>query len=600
MIKLLTGLILIVIPFLLVNLFEDKKKGFFYILSCLIGFHLIISLLTQFFHFFSYNILLLVYVLLDIVIIIYYYQKDAKFFKLKFSFKNIKIDWMLVLVLIILIIGLGSVHFNYTGKISTINGIRDVNNVRIIYPYYSDEWSAISLVNYVFENNSLPLKNSLIGEGSFMNFELGFHSFIAGIMLFLGLTPITDYVFLSLFFGILICILVYFILRINGIGKLNSGIACLLIPFIVNGSNLPGIWYLLPVTIGLVCMLLGYLFISMNEKKASVFISLLVLLFYPPLFVFYTLSLIFFILFTNFTKREKLVYFSIYFGICLLVAFILSIKVLFEKDFSFFNTASYIFSKLIYSTYTENAIPDYSIWKVIPILILTVSIVGIFSRFFDRKKYWLLMPIFIGLIFWVVYSFSLFRFIIEYQRVVFVVSILIVCFSGFGLDFLESKFKNKYFKEYNMFFILQLLILVVIFLFSFFYTSFNNWEDLKLNYLSTNQLISPNAPANTYLIEDDLILFKEINKKRFLSLPWKGLVIGSATGNYPLDSKDSTLTVSIVDYAYFINSNCSIKKELALNHKIDFVYSIPFFCEDYFEFVGKSPENMHLYRFIDR
>ena len=77
-------------------------------------------------------------------------------------------------------------------------------------------------------------------------------------------------------------------------------------------------------------------------------------------------------------------------------------------------------------------------------------------------------------------------------------------------------------------------------------------------------------------------------------------MIGSATGNYPLDSKDSTLTVSIVDYAYFINSNCSIKKELALNHKIDFVYSIPFFCEDYFEFVGKSPENMHLYRFIDR
>ena len=43
---------------------------------------------------------------------------------------------------------------------------------------------------------------------------------------------------------------------------------------------------------GLVCMLLGLIFISVNDRKAVLWVSLLVLLFYPPLFVVFSGALI--------------------------------------------------------------------------------------------------------------------------------------------------------------------------------------------------------------------------------------------------------------------------------------------------------------------
>ena len=103
-------------------------------------------------------------------------------------------------------------------------------------------------------------------------------------------------------------------------------------------------------------------------------------------------------------------------------------------------------------------------------------------------------------------------------------------------------------------------------------------------------------PASEYLTADDLFIFKKINKTNFLSLPWKGLTIGSATENYPLETKPSFITNKKLSYPVFIGSNCDAKKDLAISHRISYVYSSAFTCPNFQEY-AVSRENLHLYKF---
>lgn len=598
MIQLAIGLALILIPFLLVILFKDKRDGFFYVFSGLIGFSTIFFILLLWLHIFYYSILFSIYFLIDLIVI-FYVHKKVGFNGMRTNLFNVKVDWMLVFILIVLLIEFGSVHFNYTGKITFSDGIREVSNFKSVYPYYSDEWSAIALIKYSIDSNSLPFVNPLFENSPFPNPEFVFHSFLSGLILFFGLGILSSYSYFALFFGVIICILFYSLLRYNNVSKINSGIACLFLPFIVNGANLPGFWYLIPLNLGIVCMLLCCIFISMNNKKLGLTTGFLILLFYPPLFVFYTFIFLCFVYFSDISINTKLRYFLFYFGICFLVAILIFIGLFSIGPFSLSNTISYVFSKIAYSIFTENAIPDYSIWKIIPIPILLLGFFGIFINLKDKTKYWLVAPIVIGFAYWFIYSSVLWRFIIEYQRVVFTTSLLIVCFSGYALEYLYEKSKNfKYFKRYNLFFILQIVILILLFVFSFTYTKNERWNELKLKHIEDNREFSPNPPASNYLIDEDISLFKNINKSRFLSTPWKGLVIGAATGNYPLDSKSSTITVNFLTSSRFMNSNCSDKKKLANEYGINYVYLSKFDCES-FEFIGKSSEEFYLYKFIN-
>ena len=370
MIKTLIGLILLLLPFLLLNRFKDKTKGFFYILFWLISLILSVSIFTQAIHLFRYPLILLFFIFLDIAILAYYYKKDINLKEFKDNIKKINIDWVLVFITIALIIELGSVHFNYSGKITTINEpFKEVNNARLIYPYYSDEWSAVSLTKYSINSGSLPFANPLQRNIYFPNYEFGFHTFVSGIFLILDLDPLTNYSILSLFFGLLICILVYYVLLFNEVEKITAGISALFVPFIANGVNLPGIWYLLPLTIGIVCLMLGFIFMAFDDKKTSLLMSFLVLIFYPPLFIFYTLG--FFGILIKERNKVKVKYFLSYLLICIFIVIILSASLLFKESYN--SLIHSVISKLFYMTFTSNAIPDYSIWKVIPIPILLLS-----------------------------------------------------------------------------------------------------------------------------------------------------------------------------------------------------------------------------------
>ena len=225
-----------------------------------------------------------------------------------------------------------------------------------------------------------------------------------------------------------------------------------------------------------------------------------------------------------------------------------------------------------------------------------LSAFGIFKE--AKKKIWLIAPVFVGLLFWGVYSFALWRFIIEDARVVVFTSILIVILSGFGLHYLAEYLKKfDFIRKYKVIEIAQIIILIGFLVLAFSYTQRDNWQELKLHSTADDKVISPAAPANMYLHEDDLKLFSSIKGKNFLSLPWKGTVIGTATSNYPLVTKESTLSNIIMDFNGFMNSNCSRKYEIAKRNEINNVYYPAFDCKG-FEIRGISAEGLHLYEII--
>lgn len=589
MLKTIIGVIILLSPFLLLNKFKDKKLGFAYIISFVIAFHLFLAILTQAFHIFTYPIVLTINLIIFLAIII----------KTDFRKISLKVDWILVIIIIIAFIHLFSVHYNYSGRVTAFDGggrvHKEVRNIRYPYPYFADEWYAIAFAKYSIQSKSLPLVNPLWHNSPFPNLELPFHSFVSEIILLLDLDPLTDYTVLTIFSGLLICVLIYIFFRINRVNRLSSGIACLFALYITNGANLPGIWTLIPIIMGIIPMLLGYLFMSVGDKKMILFMAFLTLIFYPPLFMFYTVSLILYFIFANISKKEKIKSISLYLIVSVFAAIILSVFVfLIVSPFS--NAFSYILSKIFYETFTKNAIPDFSIWKVIPIPILILSVFGVFKLI--KKKIWLVAAVFVGLIYWLLYSFRLERFIIEYARVVVPTSILIVLLSGFGLHYLIRYLRRvDFIRKYQILQIAEILILILFLISAFSYTQRDNWQELKLYYVKNRRVLNPAAPANHYLHPDDLKLFEGIKEKRFLSIPWKGTVIGAATDNYPLETKEGTISNMMVRFLKFMNADCDRKMKIAGDRKIDYVYSPKFNCAK-MELIGTSSEGLYLYKVL--
>ena len=595
MIKTILGLILLLMPFLLIYRFKNKKIGFAYILSFLIGFHLIIAVLTQIFGIFNYGVILGINLFVALVILV-----KINFKQFGESLKKIKINWVFLFVVVILFIQLYSVHYNYTGKVSTsFQDYTEVENMKYPYPYYSDEWSAISLIEYSISSGKLPLVNPLWHNSPFPNFELAFHSFISEIVLLLGLNPLIHYTVLTIFSGLLVCLLVYLILRVN-VNKFASAIACLSVLYIVNGANLPGIWNLMPLTLGLISLLLGFFFMSINNRKMVFFIAFLVLVFYPPLFVLYGISLILYFIFADISKKEKIKSIFLFLIICVFATIIVFAFAFFIVP-SLISALHYARVNILYETFTKDAMPDFSIWKVIPIPILLLSVFGIFKVIKIKKKIWLIAPVFVGLIYWWIYSFVLWRFIIEYSRIIVSVSILITLLSGLGLHLLVKDLKNidktGFLRKYKILEFIQIAVLIMFFILAFSYTQRENWQELKLYSVKTNEVFYPAAPASVQLHEDDLELFENIKQKNFLTIPWKGTVIGTATNNYPLDTKPATITNKLVRFNYFMEASCKDKIIIARDKNIEYVYSPKFDCEG-FELKGKSREGLYLYEVV--
>jgi hypothetical protein len=601
------GIIIFIIPFILVRFFKDKTIGFLTIFTSSFLAHLIVALVTQSLKIFNYSTIISIYVAIDAIVLIVFYLKykasgvgEKSVSSTKMSGKNI----FVVIAFAVVFFNLFSVHHNFSGIINSQVGEVKVDKISYSYPYFSDEWVAVSFVNYTILNHSLPIVNPLSASGdeNFRNPLVPYFSFLSDIFLFFGLSPLNNFVLVTLLVGLVIVALFFNLLLALKIDKGVSALTILIIPYITNGGNLPGIWFLIPMVVSLAFYLISLIAFAKGDIKLISISSLLCLCLYPPFIVFVLPSLLLMLLLPFLRKNTKdrfktpaIILFTIF------LAFVIVASIAFRGV-----PIDQITGALRYYLLRSNlvgGILSFPIWVVLPSFVLPVAFLGLWPAL-KRKLYFLLLPLITGLIYWVSYIDTQKVFIIDFPRVVVITSFIILIFFALALDYLLDKAQKAVKASEGVelsvvFTFITIVFLLVALAMAPRYTENESWRGLMLK-LNRNPkgLLSPPAPtASEFLIKDDLRLFSGFTKKVFISPPWKGLVISAATGNYPLATKPSTVGIFTLNYNVFVvDSDCKEKKQLAIENKIDYVYSSKFDCPNFKE-VGESSEDLTLYKF---
>lgn len=588
----LLGLILLIAPFSLLCFFKNKLSGFTIITTLIIATHLLIGLLTQGLHIFYYPIILSLHLLSSFIIALILIKKRRQL-NFKFSLAP-----FVILAFILIFFKLWSVHNYYSGEISTIVKPITVTHAKLPYPFFSDEWVGVSLINYSLENNTLPNGNPLINGdhyNHFSNLLVAFFSITAELMMLLQLTPLTTYAYFSLISGLLICYLVYLLLKANQTTVTAALIGALTIPLITNGSNLPGIWYYIPFVLGIITFLLSLIAASLKNYYFYLINIFLTIIFYPPLAVLLFASLIALFFSKQTINLNKKLIWIFGGGVSILGAALIIILL---QDTNWLIIKSLIENSIFRSSLDKGLI-NISPENILPPVIIGLSVLGIFY-ILKLKKFFLLFPLLVGLFFWTIYSYTYNFFIIGVERVVTITAILLVIAAAFGSDYLLQKIPEKLLgiRKNKIYLIIKISLIVLFSFIALTYTSRNDWKklELKTNINGFENSFLPSAPATQYLNEEDLQLFSSLKKERFLSLPWKGLAVGAATGNYPLHSKPSFISNRFVNYIDFIRADCQGKNNFAHHQAINYIYLPSFDCP-LFKKIGSSSENLNLYKF---
>jgi hypothetical protein len=347
---------------------------------------------------------------------------------------------------------------------------------------------------------------------------------------------------------------------------------------------------------GIIMFLLGLISISYGNIKLSLIQFFLSIIFYTPIMIF-AFPIIFWVFFKENIHKKTLLFLSLLI-IATLSTIFLVVGIGINNN-NLFLIGEKIIDYIIRPS-LDNGIPNYNIGHILPLVTIPFIPFGLIKIYKERKIY-LLIPIITGLVFWFFYSFVKIIFVIEYPRVIIITSLFLVISSGFGINWLYQIIIKKIdiLKNKKLILLLKIIIFSIIISMSFFYTKTKNWSNLTLKVNNGNKIskVLPAAPINHYLQEDDINLFKEIKNKNFIAPPWKGLVVGVATKNYPLDSKTSIISNKILLYQQFMSADCISKNILAKDFSIDYVYGQFFDCDN-FNLIGISKEGLYLFEFI--
>jgi len=588
------GILLVIFPFLLVFSFSDRLKGILVMSVVSIGFAICVPVLTETLHIFGYASMCILYAVFDAIVFIF-------FLKRKGAISGIKIYIPFIVALAIVSYELVSVHYGYTGQVETSNGVSTVIDDSYAYPQFSDEWVEAAIVSHAIETHSLPMTNPLAHGSPMPNLLLPFDSLIAGSFVLFGLSPISDFAILAILFGLAASVSLYIAGRCWGIGRFACTLSMLAIPFLTNSANLPGVWFLVPYIAATAPFFLMLAFLGKKDyvwATAAAFLSLVI---YPPFAVFIAPTLLIGVFFELrgqlLDKMKASLPFLWPFAAGLLIgAILLLIKSSPSVALSYIQNA-------IFHASLDPGIPSYAIWNVIPDFVFPFIIIG-FISIIKRRAFSVAAGTIVGITYWIAYAYYSNVIIIEYPRIVMITSLILLLVASFGFDSFLLYFDRRLRLAYppravSLIKALAASATLVIFGIGVFWYPFNQkWQTfftLIRNEYGTI-LIMPSLPINRYLAPRELSVWQGIHGANFTAPPWKGLVIGAATGNYPLESKPSTITVKTMPYAEFISADCAGKDALARRYSISYAYSPPFECPGFVD-IKESSEGLHLYRY---
>jgi len=366
---------------------------------------------------------------------------------------------------------------------------------------------------------------------------------------------------------------------------------------------MPGLWYLVPLTFGIIFFLITLCFTEFEKNlpagrqvKIVLFSAIMSSLFYPPLIPFYAVLLFAFPLLRK--KKEKtLSYKTVITFLLSLVSVALIFLMLAPNVFG--KAFEYIFSRIAFKAFVLPYMTVANFYDIIPLFSIIAAILGLYFVY-KNKKWPLLGALVLGIIYWVFYAFSEYRFFAEYERIVILTSIIVVIISGFGLSQIENFMKSNFGKPgLNLIIIAEVFALIAFLFMAGAYTQREGWKKVVLIHKENGSVKPPRAPANSYLTNDDLKIFKNIKDKNFLSLAWKGTTIGISTKNYPVLAKQGTISVgSQSALGKFTNGNCKKKASLAKKLNLDYIYLYKIDCPN-FKKVAKSQEGLVLYKTLN-
>lgn len=558
---LLIGLLIAFLPLTLLLFFKDKKFGFLVLLTAYFGGHFLINSVTQLFGLFNLaNVSIILATLLIAVFIALFLLKRKVY---PFAFEK---SFLLILALIF--IQFWSIHYHYKGPVQTQNGIAaSLTSSSYSYPMFSDEWGIASWVNYSIESGKLPLVNTLSNNKFFLNLLFPFPTTVSGLFLLLDLDPVYDYAPLPIFLGMIVIIASYVLLRSANIHYRTSIITISFLPLISQAGNLPGLWVAIPYTLGLLFFIVFLSAIFYKSTALILFSALLSFIFYPPIIIF-----LFPVVAIYLYKNNKIKLLLIGVGVFLISLF---------PD---------IYTRIIRDN-IDGGVINFPISSVIPKILIPFILWGLYELY-KKRKYTILVPTMIGLIFWVIYKFYSQVVIIEYPRVVIITSILLILTAAFSLNRFEGFFSKKPFWY-------TYLLLIVLITINY---PINNRNDFYTTAFDKNYTapVVPGHSVSRHLIDDDIRFFSNFTNKVFMAPPWKGLVLALTTKNKALHTKPSIISTEVLLYKDFMSASCSQKKAYIKKYNIEYLYSAYIDCSNISKaYLGKSQEGLHLYRIVD-
>jgi hypothetical protein len=564
-------LIGVAVPLLSLGFYVDKLKGVLYLGAQLILSHILIGFtLLNFKSLVAVNALVLHFVFWVLVVFWHLYKRHIWQFP--------KPSWILIVSALIMAAALFQIHYNYHGAVSFLTqNYKTETHYSYPYPYLSDEWLMLGFEREVITKQELPFTTPF-NNNPYPNVLAPFFVLFAEIVTFFSFDPVSNFGIIVVVSGILIALSVFVFLRCLGVSNVMSSLAMVFLLYIPNGSNFPALWNFIPFHLATALFFLGWSAFISGHQRLGILYLCVTLFIYPPYIIIFVPVALFVC-----KGRWKIIVATIS-AVCatlLLLGFI---------EISLLRRILGFIGENFYRPIVGR--PILPPWETIPFFILPFALLGLHKAFGSLKQ--LFWPTMVVYLVWAYGFFTHFTLVIAYERVVLLAVIISIVAAVYYFDRFNWHSKGQ------LYFYGVVCLITVILIATNLFTFTNPWKNIH------NVSQGPNTedfvtfstpPVNNYYNREDIDIFKDLKGKRFLSHPWKGLILGVVTDNVPLETKLSTVAVKEASYQEFIKASCTEKEVIAEEKNIEYVY-VPAFSCDAFIPVATSSEKFILYKFV--